>query len=334
MPPIMVTGGAGYIGSHIVRALRERGRPHIVLDNLSEGHAAAVNGSELVVCELSDRGALASALRRHKVEWIIHMAANCLVGESMSEPEKYWGNNVASGLGLLEEARRAGVRGIVFSSSAAVYGEPLQVPIEEDAPCQPTNVYGETKLVFERALASYHAAYGFQSVCLRYFNAAGAAEDGLLGEDHARETHLIPLVLCAALGVRPPVTVLGTDYPTPDGTGIRDYIHVEDLAEAHLLALEALESARIGFDALNLGGGEGKSVREVIDLAASIAARPIPTIEGPRRPGDPAVLVASSGRARKRLGWRPTRSDLPRIIETAWRWHRAHSRGFGDPPAA
>ena len=328
MGTILITGGAGYIGSHIVRALRERGRDHVVLDNLSEGHASSVAGSTLEHGDLADRETLAAVLRKHRVEWIVHMAANCLVGESMSAPEKYWKNNVLAGLVLLEEARRAGVRGMVFSSSAAVYGEPPEVPIDEDSPHIPTNWYGETKLVFERALTSYHSAYGLASISLRYFNAGGAAEDGSLGEDHQIETHLIPLVIGAALGVRPPVTVLGADYATPDGTCVRDYVHVDDLADAHLLALEALEAGRIRHDAINLGGGEGKSVREVLDVTSRIVGRPIPTVEGPRRPGDPGVLVASSRAAGEKLGWRPTRSDLPRIIETAWRWHRSHPEGF------
>ena len=330
MGAILVTGGAGYIGSHIVAALRDSGRPSVVLDSLVEGHRAAVAGSPLEVCALSDRTALAEVLARHRVEWIIHMAASCLVGESMSDPRKYWDNNVMASLVLLEEARRAGVSGMVFSSSAAVYGEPAEVPIPEGSHCLPTNVYGETKLVFERALASYHAAYGFASISLRYFNAAGAAGNGSLGEDHRIETHLIPLTIGAALGTRPPVAVLGTDYPTPDGTAVRDYVHVEDLAEAHLLALDALASGRVERDAFNLGGGEGRSVREVIEWVGRIAGRSVPTVEAPRRPGDPAVLVASSGRARERLGWQPSRSELRQIIEPAWRWHTDHPRGFGD----
>ena len=330
MGSILVTGGAGYIGCHIVRALREGGRAHVVLDDLTEGHAASVPGSALEVGNVADRETLSSVIRRHKVEWVIHMAASSLVGESMTSPGKYWRNNLAASLILLEVCHEAGVRGLVLSSTAAVYGEPIRVPLEEDHPCAPTNVYGETKLAVERAIASYHAAHGFRSICLRYFNAAGAAADGTLGEDHARETHLIPLVLGAALGIRPPVTVLGTDYPTPDGTGIRDYIHVEDLAEAHLLALEALESGAVERESINLGGGEGRSVREVLELAGQIAGKPIPAVDGPRRRGDPAVLVASSSKAGRLLGWRPGRSDLHTIIESAWRWHSGHPRGYGE----
>ena len=333
MGSILVTGGAGYIGSFIVRQLLARSRPVVVLDDLSEGHEEAAGPALIERCPLADRPALADVLRRHEVDWIIHMAASCLVGESMTDPLKYWSNNLAGSLVLMEEARRVGTRGMVFSSTAAAYGEPERTPIAEGFPTVPTNVYGETKLAFEHALAACHRAYGFRSVRLRYFNAAGAAADGSLGEDHSVETHLVPLAFGAILGTRPQLTVLGTDYPTPDGTGVRDYVHVEDLADAHLLALDALESGRIGTEAINLGGGEGKSVREVIEGAAGVAGRPVPFVEGPRRAGDPAVLVASNEKARTRLGWKPHRSDLETILETAWRWHSTHPKGYATPRA-
>ena len=328
MGAVLVTGGAGYIGSFIARALREAGRRHVVVDNLSAGHADSITGSPLVRASLADRKALTALLREHQVEWIIHMAAHSLVGESMTDPAKYWRNNLVGSLSLLESAREAGVRGFVLSSTAAVYGEPVRVPIDEEHPTAPTNVYGETKLAVERLLAALHRAHGFPSVSLRYFNAAGASADGALGEDHSRETHLIPLVIGAAAGTRPPVTVLGDDYPTSDGTGVRDYIHVEDLADAHLRALALLESGGAESEVFNLGGGEGRSVREVIDLVAKVTGRPVPHTTGPRRAGDPAVLVASSERARGRLGWSSPRSGLETIVESAWKWHRGHPDGY------
>ena len=324
---ILLTGGAGYIGSFIARSLRESGRPHVVLDDLSEGKAAAARGSVIETIDLRDRESLSEVLVRHRVEWIIHMAAHSIVCESMTAPEKYWRNNVVGSLTLIEEARRARVSGMVFSSTAAVYGEPESVPIDEKQPCVPTNFYGETKIAIERVLAACHAAYGLRSISLRYFNAAGATPDGSMGESHSKETHLIPLVLGAALGTRPPVTVLGTDYPTPDGTGVRDYIHVEDLADAHVLALDALSAESTGAENFNLGGGAGRSVREVLDVSERITGRRIPRTEGARRAGDPAVLIASSAKARERLGWVPRRSDLATIVETAWKWHRDHPCG-------
>ncbi len=328
MGSVLVTGGAGYIGSFIVRALRDAGRAHVVLDDFSLGHEAALGGSTAVRGAIDDRAAVGALIRTHKVEWVIHMAALSLVGESMKSPEKYWRNNVAGTLAMLDAAREAGVRGFVLSSTAAVYGEPVRVPIDESHPCAPTSVYGETKRTIERILASLHAAHGFTSVSLRYFNAAGAAADGSMGEDHAQETHLVPLVLGAAAGTRPPVTVLGDDYPTPDGTGVRDYIHVEDLADAHLRALSLLESEGAGAEIFNLGGGSGASVREVLQTAQRVTGRAIPQAIGARRAGDPAVLVASSARAQERLGWSAPRSRLETIIESAWRWHRDHPLGF------
>jgi UDP-glucose 4-epimerase len=330
MGAVLVTGGAGYIGSFIARALRESGRPHVVLDDLSAGHERSLGGSPFVRGSLADAPALRGLLRAHDVEWIIHMAAHSLVGESMTDPAKYWRNNLGGSLALLEAARECGVRGFVLSSTAAVYGEPERVPIEEDHPTRPTNVYGETKLAVERLLAALHRAHGFPSVSLRYFNAAGASSDPAappLGEDHTPETHLIPLVLGAAAGTRPPVTVMGDDYPTLDGTGVRDYIHVEDLADAHLKALGLLESGQAAAEVFNLGGGEGRSVREVIDTAARVTGKPVPHSTGPRRAGDPAVLVASSERARRRLGWTAPRSSLASIVESAWRWHKDRPGG-------
>ncbi len=331
MGAVLVTGGAGYIGSHIVRRLLEEGRDVIVLDDLSEGHRAAVaDGATLVEGDCGDERLLGEVLAGERVSWIVHMAASSLVGESIEDPAKYYDNNVAKGLALLDGARRAGVAGIVFSSSAAVYGDPADLPITEEQPAAPTNPYGETKIAFERALGWYRRAYGTRYASLRYFNAAGAHPSGGIGEDHARETHLIPRLLGALLRGGAPVPIFGEDYPTADGTCIRDYVHVVDLAEAHVLALAALESGRIDAGAFNLGNGEGFSVREVVDTVARVTGSQPPTTRAPRRPGDPAILVASSARAAKRLGYRPSIPRLEDIVATAWRWHREHPEGYGD----
>ena len=324
---IFVTGGAGYIGSHTVRLLLEAGHKVRVYDNLSEGHAAAVPEGLLHEGDLADERRLAEALAGG-FDAVVHFAASCAVAESMANPEKYYWNNVVASLRLLAAMRQAGVGRIVFSSTAAAYGNPVRTPITEDHPTEPINAYGRTKLDFEHALASYAAAYGLGYVSLRYFNAAGAAPDARIGEDHDPETHLIPLVLQAALGRRDAVAIFGTDYPTPDGTCIRDYIHVYDLAQAHILALEAIRPGQ-GLT-FNLGNGAGYSVRQVIEAAGRVTGRPIPTKEGPRRAGDPAVLVASSDHIRRALGWKPRYPDLETIIETAWRWHQAHPEGYGD----
>ncbi|HHY47838.1 MAG TPA: UDP-glucose 4-epimerase GalE, partial [Firmicutes bacterium] len=283
---VLVTGGAGYIGSHVVKALIEAGHDTVTYDNLSKGHREAVWGGEFVKGDISDEDLLYRVLTEKGIDLVIHLAADTAVGESMQDPSKYYWNNVVAGLKLLDTMHRAGVRLIVFSSSAAVYGEPETTPITEDSLCLPTNVYGETKLIFERMLASYERAYGFRYISLRYFNAAGADPSGRIGEDHDPETQLIPIVLQAALGIRQYVEIYGTDYPTEDGTCIRDFIHVCDLATAHVLAANALgrgKESRI----YNLGSERGHSVREVIRVAEKIVGHAIPVKEGPRRPGDP-----------------------------------------------
>jgi UDP-glucose 4-epimerase len=315
---IMVTGGAGYIGSVVAEQLVADGREVVVFDDLSKGHADAVpDGAELVRANLIDGRALRVALARG-VDAVVHMAASSLVGESVGDPAVYYLNNLVAGLGLLDAMREVGVRSLVLSSTAAVYGEPTKQPIEEDDPTSPTNPYGETKLAFERAMRWYDQAYGLRFCSLRYFNAAGASEQR--GERHDPETHLIPLVLEAASGRLPEVVVFGGDYPTRDGTCIRDYVHVVDLAHAHVLALDALASGRPSA-IYNLGcGGEGYSVREVIDVAQEVTGRALRVHTGPRRPGDPAVLVASSERIQAELGWRPELQSLREIVGSAWRF--------------
>jgi UDP-glucose-4-epimerase GalE len=325
---ILVTGGAGYIGSHAVRLFRARGHDVWVYDNLSMGHRAAVPADRLLVGDLAELPRLDHALVMHRIEAVVHFAAFAYVGESVKHPGKYYQNNLVNTLHLLEAVRRHGIGRFVFSSTCATYGLPRGVPVTEDEPQQPINPYGNTKLAVERALADYAAAYGWGFAALRYFNAAGASPDGALGEDHDPETHLIPLVLQAVLGQRPAVEVFGTDYPTPDGTCVRDYVHVDDLAEAHLLALEALgPGKRLRY---NLGTGRGHSVREVIRAAEEVTGKPVPVQEGPRRPGDPPVLVASAEKIGRELGWRPRYPELRPIIQTAWNWHRTHPRGYDD----
>jgi UDP-glucose 4-epimerase len=324
---VFVTGGAGYIGSHVVRLLLEAGHRVRVYDNLAEGHAAAVPEETLVRGDLMDAQRLVEALDEG-FDCVMHFAAHCYVGESMINPEKYYATNVVAGLRLLTAMRRAGVRRIVFSSSAATYGEPEQIPITEEHPQKPINVYGQTKLDFEHALGFYAGAYGLGYASLRYFNAAGAAPDGAIGEDHDPETHLVPIVLQVALGQRKSVQIFGTDYPTRDGTCVRDYIHVCDLAQAHILAMERIEPGKGG--GYNLGNGNGYTVREVIEVARKVTGRKIPAEVGPRRPGDPPELVASSEKIMRELGWKPQYPDLETIIETAWRWHEAHPDGYGD----
>jgi UDP-glucose-4-epimerase GalE len=324
---ILVTGGAGYIGSHAVRLLLARGHDVWVYDNLSTGHRAAVPAERLVAGDLNEVARLDQALVLHRIEAVMHFAAYAYVGESVRDPARYYQNNLVNTLNLMECLRRHGVSRFVFSSTCATYGIPERVPITEDEPQRPINPYGATKLAVERALADYAAAYGWGYAALRYFNAAGASPDGDIGEDHDPETHLIPLVLQAALGRRPAVEVFGTDYPTPDGTCIRDYIHVDDLAEAHLLALERLEPSK-GLR-YNVGTGRGYSVREVIRMAEEVSGRDVRVKEGPRRRGDPPMLVASAEKIERELGWRPRYTDLRSILETAWKWHQAHPRGYG-----
>jgi UDP-glucose 4-epimerase len=316
---VLVTGGAGYIGSVVGEVLMARGHTVSVYDDLSEGYRDAVpDGARLLDGDLLDRGRLDAALREARPDAVVHMAAVCQVGESVADPAKYYRINVVGGLALLDAMHAAGVARIVFSSTAAVYGEPAKQPIEEDDPTAPSNPYGESKLAFERALAWYGGAYGLRSVALRYFNAAGASARA--GERHDPETHLIPIVLQAAAGRRGAVTIYGDDYATRDGTCLRDYVHVLDLAEAHALALDALAAG--GPSAVyNLGcGGDGFTVREVIDTAARVTGRKIPVGVGPRRPGDPATLVAASTRIRRELGWTPRYPALEEIIGSAWKW--------------
>ncbi len=322
---ILVTGGAGYIGSHVVKRLGEKGYNIVVYDNLSQGHREMVTYGRLVEGDLSETSRLAGLIQEHGVTGVIHFAAHCLVGESEENPRKYYLNNVVNTLHLLDAMLKTGVRRIVFSSSAAVYGEPLRLPIEEDHPTVPTNVYGQTKLMMENILEKYASAYDLQYAALRYFNAAGADEGAAIGEDHKPESHLIPLVLDVALGRKKEITIFGTDYDTPDGTCVRDYIHVSDLAEAHILALEDLSQTGRS-SAYNLGNGKGFSVREVIETAERVTGKKIGTVEGNRRKGDPARLVASSARIMKKLGWHPAYADLETIVATAWNFHR---RRFG-----
>lgn len=325
---ILVTGGAGYIGSHTVLELINRNHRVVVLDNLSKGHRAALGGVELVQGDTSDTVLLKELFKKHRIEAVVHFAASSLVGESVRQPADYYHNNVVKGLALLDAMAESGVQCLVFSSTAAVYGEPVEVPIPEEHPTVPTNPYGATKLALEGAMGWYGRAYGLRCASLRYFNAAGADPSGEIGEDHDPETHLIPLVLKSAMGLIPHLEIYGTDYPTPDGTCLRDYIHVSDLAAAHALALDALASGTPSA-VYNLGNGNGYSVLEVIKTAEEVVGRPIKVKYGPRRPGDPAALVASSRRIMDELGWQPRFADLKTIIETAWRWHSGHPAGFG-----
>ena len=317
---VLVTGGAGYIGSHACKVLARAGYQPVVLDDLSRGHRQAVRWGPLVECNIADRTTVAAALADFKISVVMHFAAYAYVGESVSDPAMYYRNNLGGTLSLLEAMRDAGVDKIVFSSTCATYGIPASVPMRETAPQVPVNPYGETKLAIERALRWYGEAYRLRSVSLRYFNAAGADPDGEIGERHEPETHLIPLVLEAALGRRPHIDIYGTDYPTPDGTAIRDYIHVQDLAEAHLRALEHLEAGGKSA-ALNLGTGHGHSVREVVRAAETISGRPVPCRDTARRSGDPPALVADPGLAAELLDWRARMSDLETIVRTALTWH-------------
>jgi UDP-glucose 4-epimerase len=323
---VLVVGGAGYVGSHAARLLEKAGYRVWVYDNCNLGHRAAVTEGRLLIGDLMDQAALTTVLRDKQIDAVMHFAAFALVGESVSDPAKYYQNNVVGTLTLLEAMRQTGVRKIVFSSTAATYGTPDVSPIPEDAPQRPINPYGCTKLTIEQALTAYADAYGFGFAALRYFNAAGASPDGDIGEDHNPETHLIPIVLQVALDQREHVTVFGDDYPTPDGTCIRDYIHVDDLGDAHIKALEQLAPG-MGLK-LNLGTGRGHSVQEVVDACRRVTGHAIPAMIGERRPGDPPELVADSRRAQQQLDWQPRHTHLDDIVETAWRWHRAHPHGY------
>lgn len=324
---VLVTGGAGYIGSHAVAALLEKGEQVVIVDNLYQGHRDAVLGGKLYEGDLRDGDFLAKVFQENDIDGVIHFAANSLVGESMKDPGKYYHNNVYGTLCLLEQMQKAGVSRIVFSSTAATYGEPERVPIDEYDRTVPTNAYGETKLSMEKMIRWFDVAHGIKFVSLRYFNAAGAHESGKIGEDHSPESHLVPLVLEVALGQREFISVFGDDYATEDGTCIRDYVHVSDLADAHILALERLREG--GDSAIyNLGSGNGYSVKQVIDVSREVTGHPIPAKIEARRAGDPAVLIASSERARKELGWAPKRDKLEAIVKSAWEWHRANPNGY------
>jgi UDP-glucose 4-epimerase len=324
---VLVTGGAGYIGATTAQALLEAGHEVVVYDNLSNGHADAVPKSvKLVQGDVGDREHLDSLFREHRLEAVLHFAALIEAGESMKVPEKFFRNNSSSTLTLLESMLANRVTKFIFSSTAALYGEPEHIPIREEDTLKPTNAYGESKLLVERMLAWFHRIHGFRYASLRYFNAAGS--NGRSGESHNPESHLIPLILQVANGQREHVSIFGTDYPTPDGTCVRDYIHVTDLADAHVLALEALDS----HDKLiyNLGNGAGFSVRQVIDSVRRITGEPIKVVEAARRPGDPAVLVASSDKIRKELNWKPKYPQLDQIVSTAWEWMQTHPQGYAE----
>ena len=325
-PHILIVGGAGYIGSHMVKDLLAAGYPVVTLDNLSRGHRSLLPGGEFVEGDMGDPDVLDGVFRQYPVKAVMHFAAHSQVGESVQHPMMYYRNNVANTITLLEAMQRAGVRHFIFSSSAAVYGEPERTPIDEEHPCLPTNPYGMTKLMVEHILRDVSGVTDLGYCSLRYFNAAGADTSGDIGERHEPETHLIPLVLQVATGERESIKIFGEDYPTPDGTCLRDYIHVSDLTQAHLLALESLLN---GGDSAtyNLGNSTGYSVRQIIDSARQITGQAIPAVIADRRAGDPAILIADSTRIRKQLGWRPRFEKIDDIIDTAWTWHQKEATG-------
>ncbi len=325
---ILICGGAGYIGSITAYQMQQNGFECLIFDNLRRGHKPAARDIPFIEGDLHDEALLDEVFQKYPIDAVVHFAANSLVGESVEKPLEYYDNNVCATMHLLNAMVRNNVKNIVFSSTAAVYGEPEQVPITEDLPKNPTSPYGETKLAIEKMLAWCDRAYGVKSVCLRYFNAAGALPDGSLGEDHTPESHLIPLVLQVALGKREHIGIFGDDYPTKDGTCIRDYIHVLDLADAHCRAVIHLLDGKDS-DRFNLGSGEGYSVNEIIALSREITGHAIPAKVTPRRAGDPAVLIASSARAKETLGWAPKYS-LRDIISSAWAWHSSHPNGYED----
>ncbi|WP_409304264.1 UDP-glucose 4-epimerase GalE [Peribacillus sp. SCS-155] len=326
---ILVTGGAGYIGSHTVAELLVRGEEVVVIDNLKTGHTGSVTGGIYYNGDLRDSSYLDQVFTKHDIEAVIHFAASSLVGESVKNPLEYYENNLIASHTLVSAMLAHDVKKIVFSSTAATYGEPEQIPIQEEDPTNPTSPYGETKLAMEKMFRWCDVAYGLKSISLRYFNAAGAHPDGMIGEDHSPESHLIPIILQVALGQRESIAIFGDDYPTDDGTCIRDYIHVMDLANAHWLALEHLRNNNVS-DLFNLGNGLGFSVKEVINTSRKVTGHPIPEIVEQRRAGDPAVLIASSEKAQQVLGWKPKYNDLQTIIETAWKWHKANPKGYSD----
>lgn len=326
-PHILVVGGAGYIGSHMCKYLAGHGHVPVVLDNLVYGHRQAVRWGPFYKGSMENKDLLAHIFNRHEIKAVMHFAAYCYVGESVAEPSKYYRNNVSNTAVLLDAMIENNVENFIFSSSCATYGEPNEIPITENHPQYPVNPYGRTKLMVEQMLGDFQNAYGMKYICLRYFNAAGADPQCEIGEDHRPETHLIPLVLQAAMGKREEISVFGNDYSTPDGTCVRDYIHVYDLAQAHLLALEKLLSGYVS-GCYNLGNGEGHSVEEVIRQARKITGKSIPVRISDRRKGDPAVLIGSSSKAMEALGWRPEFADLKMIIETAWKWHAKYPEGY------
>lgn len=326
---ILVTGGAGYIGSHTVRKLKEAGHSILIFDNLSSGHLEAIKGFNLFRGDLANKSDLDKVFSENKFDAVVHFAGSIEAGESMTDPKRFFNNNLVNGINLLEAMLENDVKKIVFSSTAAVYGEPEKMPIEESDPKVPTNVYGETKLMFEKVLDAYDHAYGLKSVCLRYFNATGADPSGEIGPDHKNKTHLLTLTLLTALGKRDAIKIFGTNYPTEDGTGVRDYVHVNDLADAHVLALDFLQKENRS-EKFNLGNEKGTSVREVIELSKKVSGVDFKVIEEPRREGDPAKLFASSQKAQKILGWKPEFPNMQRIIETAWNWHKSHPEGFKE----
>ncbi len=317
---ILVTGGAGYIGSHTVLALQSAGFEPVVFDNFSTGHRSFVDNVPLVEGDLCEPAAIARAFRDHAIDGVIHFAGRALVPESVTDPALYFETNVVGGLNLLNAMRHAGIDKMIFSSTCATYGIPDTTLISESHPQRPVNPYGESKLAFERALAAFHDAYGLDYLSLRYFNAAGADAESRRGEDHDPETHLIPLTLAAAAGIRPEVRILGTDYPTPDGTCVRDYVHVTDLAEAHVKGIARLVEKNVESQAINLGTGVGVSVREVVDVVREVTGRSFRVVEAGRRPGDPPQLVADPTRSCEVLEWEPAHSGIEEIVESAWRW--------------
>lgn len=327
---ILVTGGAGYIGSHAVYQLIDQGLDVVIVDNLQTGHRGAIHPkAKFYEGDLRDRDFMREVFRKESIEGVIHFAANSLVGESMEKPLQYYDNNVYGTQILLESMIDAGVKYIVFSSTAATYGEPEAVPITEEMPTVPTNTYGETKLAMENMMKWCEQAHGIRFVSLRYFNVAGARSTGEIGEDHNPETHLIPVVLETALGKREKITIFGDDYPTKDGTCIRDYIHVEDLIDAHILALDYLKNGGQS-DIFNLGSSQGFSVKEIVEMAREVTGKEIRAEIGPRRAGDPSILIASSEKAKKILGWKPSRTNIEQIIKDAWNWHSTHPNGYED----
>lgn len=326
---ILVTGGAGYIGSHVVKEILKKGHKPFILDNFSKGHKEAIAGGEIIVGDLKNKEFIDRIFQDYKFDSVIHLAADSLVGESVERPDKYYQNNLIGSINLLEAMKKSNINKLVFSSTAAVYGNAKEIPIRENSITEPKNPYGRSKLFFEEILADYDQSFNFKYISLRYFNASGADPDGNIGEDHDPETHLIPIVLETALGKREKLEIYGTDYDTRDGTCIRDYIHVNDLARAHLLAVEALAE---GSDSniYNLGSGTGYSVKEVIETARKVTDKNISAEPSERRPGDPPVLIASSAKIKEDLDWQPKYDDLNTIISTAWKWHNNNPDGFND----